>query len=68
MTTKRATMLEAKARGAMCSTGQRRMVVFLAEDANTLVTHKLFSVSERLIQRLYSPCRLVKNPEYIFAG
>jgi hypothetical protein len=64
MTTKRATMLEAKARGAMCSTGQRRMVVLPAEDANTLVTHKLFSVSKRL----YSPCRLVKNPEYIFAG
>lgn len=61
-------MLEAKARGAMCSTGQRLVVVLPAEDANTLITHKLFSVSKRLIQRLYSLCRLVKNPEYIFAG
>ena len=61
-------MLEAKARGAMCSTGQRRMIVLPAEDTNTLVTHKLSSVSEVIIRRLYTPRKLVKNPEYIFAG
>jgi hypothetical protein len=48
--------------------GERRMVVFLAEDTNTSVTQKLFAVSKLLIHTLYSTCQTVKNPEYVFAG
>ena len=61
-------MQEVKARGAKCSMGQRCMIVHLAEDANTLVTRKLISLSMLLIHALYSTCISMKVSIYVIVG
>lgn len=48
--------------------GNRRhcMIALLAEDANIMVTQRLFPVSKRFMRMNYPSCKSPKHLEYIF--